>query len=137
MFAGVCLSLCLMLCPVQPIEEEVVSYSYEEELLCKCVEAEAGNQGYLGKCYVADVILNRVDSDNFPDSIEEVIYQKHQFEVVSSGMIDTVEVSEETRQAVDDELFERKNYEILYFRSGHYHGFGIRCFNHNNHYFSK
>ena len=35
------------------------------ELLALCVEAEAGNQGLIGKKYVCDVILNRVDDEDF------------------------------------------------------------------------
>ena len=35
----------------------------EYELFAKCVEAEAGTEGLLGKQYVVDVILNRVDSE--------------------------------------------------------------------------
>lgn len=85
----------------------------EFDLLARCVEAEAGDQGYLGKCYVVDCILNRRDQWN--KSIHDVIYQPKQFEVVSNNRINTVEVTEETRQAVRDELKCRTNSEILFF----------------------
>lgn len=47
----------------------------EIEMLAQLVQAEAGNQDYHGMCLVADVVLNRVASDIFPDSVEEVIAQ--------------------------------------------------------------
>lgn len=51
----------------------------ELELIAKCVESEAGNQNDLGKRLVVDVILNRVDSERFPDDVESVISQKYHF----------------------------------------------------------
>lgn len=59
------------------IEEEMKMD--ELELMAICVEAEAGNQDLIGKRMVADVILNRVDDPDFPDSITEVISQKYAF----------------------------------------------------------
>lgn len=118
----------------------VLYYGYTlEEItyLEKCVQAEAGDQGYLGKCYVVDVILNRIDSDDFPNTITEVINQKNQFAVVANNSINTVTVDEETKRAVQDELKCRTNTEILFFRTKHYHKFGTPLFQHKDHYFSK
>lgn len=42
----------------------------EYELFAKCVEAEAGTEGFTGKQYVVDVILNRVDSDKYPNTVK-------------------------------------------------------------------
>lgn len=67
------------------IEEEM--YYDSLELLALCIEAEAGNQGLIGKKYVCDVILNRVDDEDFPDSITDVILQKNQFSVVLLSLI--------------------------------------------------
>ena len=44
--------------------------------------------------------MNRVSSDEFPGSVEEVIYQPHQFSTVSNGTIDTVEISPECHEAL-------------------------------------
>ncbi len=62
----------------------------EMELLAQLVEAEAGNQPFEGKCLVVDVILNRVESDEFPDTIEEVIFQKDpiQFSTAYNGALE-------------------------------------------------
>lgn len=57
----------------------------EMELLAQLVEAEAGNQPFEGKCLVVDTILNRVESDDFPDTITEVIFQPGAFTVTKNG----------------------------------------------------
>lgn len=59
----------------------------EMAMLAQLVQAEAGNQDLKGKRLVADVVLNRVDSDKFPNAIEEVIFQKNhvQFSVIVGG----------------------------------------------------
>lgn len=122
--------------------EPIVSEPQEDELpewfdyLCQCVEAEAGDQDYLGKCYVVDVILNRVDSDEFPDNVVDVINEPRQFEVVLNGRINKVEVTESTRQAVMEELIDRKNYEILFFCMWKFDWCEF-LFKHGDHYFHK
>lgn len=57
------------------------------DLLARLVEAEAGAEPYAGKVAVAKVVLNRVASSEFPDTIRGVIYQSGQFSPVSNGMI--------------------------------------------------
>lgn len=47
----------------------------ELKYLTCIIQAEAGNQPYKGKVAVGNVVLNRVESDRFPDSIKGVIYQ--------------------------------------------------------------
>lgn len=56
-------------------------------LLASLVHAEAGNQCYEGKLAVANVVLNRVKSSVFPNSIEHVIYQNGQFTVARNGSL--------------------------------------------------
>ncbi len=116
------------------IEEEM--YYDSLELLALCIEAEAGNQGLIGKKYVCDVILNRVDDEDFPDSITDVILQKNQFSVVLDGRIWEVEPTEETFQAVREELENRTNYEVLYFTSEGFHPCGEAWEKIGDHYFS-
>lgn len=120
-------------CEVQP------SYwmdNDEYELFAKCVEAEAGTEGFTGKQYVVDVILNRVDSDKYPNTVKDVILQKHQFEVVSNGRIYDVTPTEETYRAINTELESQLDNEITAFRMSHYHSFGTPKFHYKNHYFS-
>jgi spore germination cell wall hydrolase CwlJ-like protein len=76
--------------------------------LLKIVEAEASGEDITGKMMVANVVLNRVKSGSFPNTIEEVVYQrkggKAQFSPVSTGKIERVRVSESTIEAVERSL---------------------------------
>ncbi len=93
------------------VEYEVLekrpAYELDEadyETLLHIVEAEAGGEDENGKLLVANVVLNRVDSPLFPDTVQEVVYQQdygiYQFSPVRDGRIDRVVVSDETRRAV-------------------------------------
>lgn len=57
----------------------------DERMLAKIAMAEAEGESVEGKALVILVVLNRVWSDEFPDSIEEVIFQKNQFSPVAEG----------------------------------------------------
>ena len=72
----------------------------EEQLLLKLAVAEAGNQGSDGMWLVMSVVMNRIESEDFPDSLTEVIYEPHQFSSVSDGRIDEVEISQGAIEAL-------------------------------------
>lgn len=57
-------------------------------LLAKCVHAEARGEPYVGQVAVAAVILNRVESPDFPNTVYGVIYQPWAFTAVNDGQID-------------------------------------------------
>lgn len=66
-------------------------YSYTEEdlkLLACLVHSEAGTQSYEGKLAVANVVLNRMKSSKYPDTIAAVVYQAGQFSVARSGSLE-------------------------------------------------
>lgn len=107
------------------------------ELLAMCVEAEAGNQGLIGKKYVADVVLNRVEDEDFPNNITDVIMQQNQFSVVLDGRIWEVEPTEETFQAVREELEHRTNNQVLFFTSEGFSEYGTDWKKIGDHYFSR
>ena len=79
--------------------------SADYQVLLKIVEAEAGSEDLNGRILVANVVLNRVKSELFPDCVTDVVYQHsngvYQFSPVKNGTIDTVSISEETKQAVE------------------------------------
>ena len=81
-------------------KEAVVLSESDYNTLLRIVQAESGGCDIIGKILVANVILNRVESDEFPDSIHGVVYQKYQFSPVIDGSIDRCKVSDETREAV-------------------------------------
>ncbi len=56
-------------------------------LLAKCVHAEARGESYTGQVAVAAVILNRVKSASFPNTIAGVVYQPYAFTAVADGQI--------------------------------------------------
>jgi N-acetylmuramoyl-L-alanine amidase len=59
----------------------------EIDLLARIVRAEAQTEPFEGKVAIADVVLNRVESSKFPDTVKEVIYAPGQFQPVSNGEI--------------------------------------------------
>lgn len=91
----------------EPEAKEQISFEDYENLL-RIVEAEASGEDEVGKILVANVVLNRVESESFPDTITEVIFQQNkgvcQFSPVSSGRFWRVEISEETVSAVNRAL---------------------------------
>ena len=61
--------------------------SATQELMASLIYCEAGNQPYEGQVAVGDVIMNRVNSGCYPDSIEAVIYQSGQFGPAATGWL--------------------------------------------------
>lgn len=102
-------------------EAETEQAFYDDlELLAYCVMAEAGNQSEEGKRLVIDVILNRVNSNLFPDTIEDVIFQKDpvQFAVTVNGALYKNEPTEDIMRLILEEVKKPMNTEILYFSAG-------------------
>ena len=120
----------------EPKAPEVELEDEELELLAACVEAEAGNQSVLGKRLVADVILNRVDSEIFPDTVTDVIKQPGQFSVYSNGRLNKAKPSEETYTAVRMELQRRSYPALMFFNCGDFLSYGEPWRQVGDHYFS-
>lgn len=80
----------------------------DKQILYKIVEAEAGNEDRIGKILVANVILNRLEDEQFPDTIEEVVYQRNgdvvQFSPVANGSFESAVPDDDTIEAVDAAL---------------------------------
>ena len=64
-----------------------------QELMASIIYCEAGNQPYEGQVAVGAVIMNRVKSGSYPDSIEAVIYQSGQFGPAATGWLNRVRSS--------------------------------------------
>lgn len=60
------------------------------DLMAAIIECEAGGEPYEGKIGVGAVVMNRVRSSQFPNTISEVIYQSGQFSPVASGKLASV-----------------------------------------------
>ena len=105
----------------------------DAELIAKAVQAEAGNQDFEGRRLVAATVLNRVDSEVFPDTVEGVLYQPGQFS--TAGKLATTEPTWMDRLAVKMEIESRSNTDVMFFRAGRY-GCGEPLMQVGDHYFS-
>ncbi len=107
----------------KPVDASSVEYSFrmngseeDREILNKIVMAEAGDQDMKGQIMVANVILNRVRSSKFPNSVAGVVFAPGQFTPVSSGSYDRAVPSASVKEAVSRAL-EGEDYSqgALYF----------------------
>ena len=113
-------------------------YSLDDiELAARVVHAEAGNQDLKGKRLVAAVILNRIDSEDFPDTVKDVVFQRHQFSTTTDGALEKAEktVTGSDYAAVELEIRDRTDPDIMYFTAGGYNPSGERAYKYGDHYF--
>lgn len=90
--------------------------SSSRRILERIVEAEAGDQDIAGRQMVANVILNRLQSSKFPNTVRGVVFAHRQFSPVSNGSYYRVNVSSLTKTAVEKALKEKDNTKgALYF----------------------
>ncbi len=69
---------------------DISSVSYadgDRKLLANLIWCEAGNEPYVGQVAVGAVVMNRIASSVFPDTMVGVIYQRKQFTPASSGRL--------------------------------------------------
>lgn len=122
---------------IETTTEAISLYSEEDiELLALVMLAEAEGESEKGRRLVVSVILNRVDSERFPSTIYDVVYQKGQFTSMWNGRTNRVTITDEAREQVRKELESRTSYDALYFRMYRYHSFGTPLFKEGCHYFS-
>lgn len=131
---------------VETEEPLIASMDWDKDdsyLLCKIAMAEAESEGVRGKALVMLVVLNRVWSNEFPDTIEEVIFQKNQFSPVANGRYDAVEPDEECYEALKLIQVDHWNesQDALYFESksdSKWHSENLEfLFKYGKHYFYK
>ena len=119
----------------------------DELLISYIVQAEAGNTEDLDGCrLVCDVILNRVRSNKFPNTVREVIFQTGQFKTVNQIIVDGThstqttysgpKVNDKVKEAVRMELTgARLDTESLFFARSPITSTGV--YQHGRHYFSR
>jgi N-acetylmuramoyl-L-alanine amidase len=125
------------MCTVETIERPEPLFGQfterEIDLMAQLVWHEAGNQDSIGKRLVVDTVLNRVEDARFPNTVEEVIFQKGQY--TTAKVLGRVEPTIECYGAVLSEIDgERYNTEVLFFGRGY--GCGKPLFQHQDHCFS-
>jgi N-acetylmuramoyl-L-alanine amidase len=107
------------------------------ELIALVTMAEAEGECEEGKRLVIDTILNRVDSISFPNTVYEVVYQPSQFSSMWNGRVDRCYIDDYICQLVEEELRNRKNYDVIFFTADKYGNYGTPMFQIGNHYFSS
>ncbi len=122
--------------------EDIYCYIFEpeeEEMLIKLAMAEAEGEDIIGKALVIRTVINRRESEDFPDTIEEIITQKSQFSsVTDDGRYYEAVGNEDCKQALKmvehgwdesqealyfesctEECWQSKNREFLFRHGGH------------------
>lgn len=132
---------------IEPFPEEIGTevvdceepeFTEEEiDLLALVTIAEAEGESEQGQRLVIDTILNRVDSEHFPDTVSDVVYQKGQFSSMWDGRVDDCYVMDEIRNLVLEELESRTNGDVMFFRTKKYSKYGSPLFKVGAHYFSS
>ncbi|MEG1285032.1 MAG: cell wall hydrolase [Romboutsia sp.] len=85
--------------------KQILNISNEDfMLLSKLVTGEARGESYEGQLAVAAVVINRVKDPRFPNSIQDVIYQRNAFSVVNDGSIN-MNPTDSAYKAVQDALY--------------------------------
>lgn len=104
------------------------------DLIALVTIAEAEGESEKGKRLVIDTVLNRMDRNK--QSAYEIIYAKNQYVSMTNGRSDRCKVTDKVRKLVREEIKNRTNYDVLYFRTNHYHNFGTPICKVGSHYFS-
>ena len=122
----------------EPEPEPKISMSKEDmELIAHMTMAEAEGESEYGQRLVIDTILNRVDSSTFPDTVYDVLYQPYQFSSIKDGRFTRCHVKKELYELVVEEVHNRTNYDVIFFRTGHYSKYGTPLFKEGAHYFNS
>lgn len=96
---------------IQPLQKKEIKTTKElllekmskKELfyISHCVEVEAEGEGLKGKIAVANVLINRKNSNKFPNSFEGIVKQRNQFSSYSSPKFKGKKVTSETFEAIN------------------------------------
>lgn len=112
---------------------KIQTISLEEfEAICRVVMNEAGGESYKCQVAVAETIINRINSDKFPDTLMEVLNQPYQFSHNENGKI-TDSVREAVAQSLEYQIFDT---DMVYFREDYYFSFAEKYMCIDNLFFS-
>lgn len=120
-----------------PVDPKPLLPEEDVRLIALLTMAEAESEPEDGKRLVIDTVLNRVDDPRFPSNVHDVIYQHNQYSGILSPRIDRCWVKDELVKLVLEELVNRSNSEVIFFRTEHYSKYGTPMFQVGHHYFSS
>jgi N-acetylmuramoyl-L-alanine amidase len=95
------------------VEEEPAEHP-DRHLLAQIIDAEAKGEPFEGKVAVGVVVLNRVESSEFPNTVRDVIYEPGQFQPVSNGAINN-NPSERSYKAADAALNAERTESLFFY----------------------
>ena len=121
----------------QKSEPEISMSKDDMKLIAQMTMAEAEGESEYGQRLGIDTILNRVDSSTFPDTVYDVLYQPYQFSSIKDGRFARCHVKKELYELVVEEVHNRTNYDVIFFRTGHYSKYGTPLFKEDSHYFNS
>lgn len=122
---------------VEKPEPEISMSKDDMKLIAQMTMAEAEGESEYGQRLVIDTILNRVDSSTFPDTVYDVLYQPYQFSSIKDGRFARCHVKKELYELVVEEVHNRTNHDVIFFRTGHYSKYGTPLFKEDSHYFNS
>lgn len=98
----------------------IIPYALENkqdlDILAKIIHAESEGESFKGKVAVGNIIINRVESEYFPNSVEQVIFQEGQFTPVKTGRINEIVPTKASVLAAEAALSGKKPVgDALYF----------------------
>ncbi len=120
-----------------PVEPENDISDADIELLALMTMTEAEGEPEEGQRLVIDSVLNRIDDPHFPDTVYDVIWQPNQYSGMQPPRIDRCYVKDELVQLVREEIANRTDYDVIFFRAERYSDYGVPMFQLGNHYFSS
>lgn len=92
---------------IEPFETNSVINTYYDSLSSEeifllevTIQHEVGNFSKTYKQYVAELIYNRIKSEDFPDTVKEVLFQKGQFQGIQNWAYSDIEIDNETREVI-------------------------------------
>lgn len=106
---------CFMVAPAIKCEVDIDDF----KLMCRIVMNEAGGNSFKCQLAVAETIVNRVNSEYYPNNIYDVVYQPYQYSHANNGDV-TDSVKEAVTQALEESTFDNS---MVFFRDWYYHGF--------------
>lgn len=122
----------------EPKDNTTIVREYDNvNLIALICVAEAEGEPEEGKRWVIDSVLNRVDSDKFPNTVYDVVYQENQYACVSNGRFNNCYVDDSIYILVEEEIENRSNDKCVFFKTQSYHACGEPIKQIGNHYFSS
>ena len=83
--------------------EKAAALQAEKELMASLIFCEAGNQPYEGQVAVGAVVMNRIKSSSFPNTLSGVVYQSGAFDAVKDGQVNLTP-NDTARKAAQDAM---------------------------------